>query len=100
MSCPVFSLLLLSGSPCWDLVASSQAALAGLLGTNPSHSQQNFLGFLGRAVEQTPLNGPRFSLWSWFVLACFAVYFKGSLEGLAVLGGDQGFSIRGLGQCH
>ena len=54
--------LLLSGSPCQELVALSQAALAGLLGTGPSYCQRRVLDFLKRVVEQTPPNGLRFSL--------------------------------------
>lgn len=86
--------LLLSGSHWWELTALRQATLADLLGAGPSHCQRNFLDFLKRAGEQTLPKGLWFSLWSQCALACSAVCFRGSPQGLAVLGGDQSFSIR------
>lgn len=97
-SCPFFPLLL-SGSHWWELTALRQATLAELLGAGPSHCQMNFLDFLKRAGEQTLPKGLWFSVWSRSALARSAVCFRGSPQGLAVLGGDQSFSIRGLGQC-
>lgn len=94
----IFSPLLLFGSHWWELTALRQATLAELLGAGPSYHQMNFLDFLKQAGEQTLPRGLRFSVWSRSALAHSAVCFRGSPQGLAVLGGDQSFSIRDLGQ--